>query len=1002
MEKIKVLFVDDEPGILDQGKIFLDREDEGFEIVGSESADEALEILEQHDFDVVVSDYQMPDIDGLEFLEKIRKDLDIPFIMFTGRGREEVAMDALNLGADRYIQKGGDPKSQYAVLAQAIIQEVEHWKTLERLEMTKYSVDKAEQEIYWVTPEGKFVYTNDLVSEKYGYEQEELRDMHVWDIDPEYSKEKREEYWKELKENGVNKIESFHKTCEGDMIPVEIISNHVKFNNRELEFAFVRDISEKERIRDEVKERIQELEFVHETIIDIGELEDIGEICGYIAEKVHSLDDDSYVAITLFDNEEETLRLKSIAGLGDLFDELEIFFSRGFSSISKELDDNSLFCTNGELKKVSGALCGLFGNKLPEDICTEVEDILNIDEVYITAFALDNRPNGGLVIFKKEGSEIKFKNAVETIATYLSTIQYDKLIKQRLEVSEKKFRKIFEASPDPSFLLGKEGMVKDVNEKALERLKYRRDEIVEKSFQDLPFLPPKNVKKLLESYLSRQKGQYIPPYEVELISKDGETIIAEINVGIFEEESFDGEIVIARDVTERKKAEENLMDQKQKIKQLYEITPKLQGIKDIEELYRLTIEVAKNTLDFDVCSVEIEEDGYLVVKASTEKELVESGYSMSVYEGIAGKTFRTKKSDLVRNVKGEDEAKPTDKKFMSALSVPMGDIGVFQALSYEEEKYDGSDLELAELFVSYITESVKRLKSEKALEESEARYRALVETAFAGISVTDLDDNLTFVNDRFAEMLGYKNEELIGKHVSEITPERENDKFKEETKKMVNGETSYYESRLAKKNGDIIDVMIYASPYTNTDGEFYGTMGVITDVTEQKQTQEREIFLHTLLRHDLKNKAQIVHGYLQLIEEDCKIDEETHELVKKAIKGNKDSVALINKVRLLLSAQEEEKEQIYISSAILDAVNKCENLAEDRGFELEIGCPEEKCLVQGGALLKEAFSNIIENSVYHSHGSKIKISSEVMEDEVRCTIEDNGKGISDEKKEKIF
>lgn len=61
----------------------------------------------------------MPEIDGLEFLEIIReeKGMDIPFIMFTGKGREDVAMDALNLGADRYIQKGGNPKSQYGLLA---------------------------------------------------------------------------------------------------------------------------------------------------------------------------------------------------------------------------------------------------------------------------------------------------------------------------------------------------------------------------------------------------------------------------------------------------------------------------------------------------------------------------------------------------------------------------------------------------------------------------------------------------------------------------------------------------------------------------------------------------------------------------------------------------------------------------------------------------------------------------------------------------------------------
>ena len=55
----------------------------------------------------------MPDTDGIAFLRKIRESSDIPFILFTGRGREEVVIDAINNGVDFYLQKGGDPKSQF-------------------------------------------------------------------------------------------------------------------------------------------------------------------------------------------------------------------------------------------------------------------------------------------------------------------------------------------------------------------------------------------------------------------------------------------------------------------------------------------------------------------------------------------------------------------------------------------------------------------------------------------------------------------------------------------------------------------------------------------------------------------------------------------------------------------------------------------------------------------------------------------------------------------------
>ena len=117
--------MDDEPDLLQLTKIFLEKEDQRLQIETCPSAREALKLLEHENFDSIISDYQMPSIDGLKFLERLRnKDNTIPFIIFTGQGREEVAIQALNLGANRYVQKGGDPSSQYGLLARAIIDEV--------------------------------------------------------------------------------------------------------------------------------------------------------------------------------------------------------------------------------------------------------------------------------------------------------------------------------------------------------------------------------------------------------------------------------------------------------------------------------------------------------------------------------------------------------------------------------------------------------------------------------------------------------------------------------------------------------------------------------------------------------------------------------------------------------------------------------------------------------------------------------------------------------------
>jgi len=111
-----VLYVDDEPALLDIGKIYLDKSGH-FRVDTAASVGEAIEILKIRTYDAIVSDYQMTDIDGIQFLRYIREHYpDIPFILFTGRGREEVVIEALNSGADFYLQKGGEPKSQFAEL----------------------------------------------------------------------------------------------------------------------------------------------------------------------------------------------------------------------------------------------------------------------------------------------------------------------------------------------------------------------------------------------------------------------------------------------------------------------------------------------------------------------------------------------------------------------------------------------------------------------------------------------------------------------------------------------------------------------------------------------------------------------------------------------------------------------------------------------------------------------------------------------------------------------
>lgn len=130
---ISILYVDDETDLLDLGKIFLEESGE-FRVDTTPSAKAALKLLEKNHYDAVVSDFQMPDMDGIEFLKNIRKKSEtLPVILFTGKGKEEVVIDALNNGADYYLQKGGDPDIQFAELTIKIRLAVERQKSQEKI-----------------------------------------------------------------------------------------------------------------------------------------------------------------------------------------------------------------------------------------------------------------------------------------------------------------------------------------------------------------------------------------------------------------------------------------------------------------------------------------------------------------------------------------------------------------------------------------------------------------------------------------------------------------------------------------------------------------------------------------------------------------------------------------------------------------------------------------------------------------------------------------------------
>ncbi len=175
---INCLYVDDEPALLEIAKEFLGKNND-LRVITHEQPSDVVNILSNEKIDVIVSDYQMPGMNGVELYHQTKKaGFEIPFVLFTGRGREEVAIRALNAGIDFYLTKGGSPFAQFAELENVIRQLARRRGAEDALSYNNKKFQKIIENVLdiviIVDHEGAIQYASPSVKRSLGYRTEEF------------------------------------------------------------------------------------------------------------------------------------------------------------------------------------------------------------------------------------------------------------------------------------------------------------------------------------------------------------------------------------------------------------------------------------------------------------------------------------------------------------------------------------------------------------------------------------------------------------------------------------------------------------------------------------------------------------------------------------------------------------------------------------------------------------------------------------------------------------
>ncbi|HKM60388.1 MAG TPA: PAS domain S-box protein, partial [Candidatus Bathyarchaeia archaeon] len=869
---IHVLHVDDDTSILEVSKqILIDMGN--FEIDHACCVDEAFKKLAIGHFDVVISDYEMPQKDGLQFLKELReKNDEIPFILFTGKGREEVAIKALNLGADAYINKQGNPETVYGELSHSIVKTVESKNSKKLL------------------TESESKYFHLFNTSEVGMFRTMLHSSEILDIN-----EKLLQILGYTREEVQGKPSTF---CYADAAQRQELIEILEAKGQVADFE-IRLVSKQGEIKTCLlsSKLYPEQEMVEGSIIDVTESKKAEQALAESEEKYKNLFENAPDVIVAIDlNGKITSVNKAIVQHG--FEENEIVGESIFK----------LFPIEYNQKMIAGLRNIAIGKPAHGEI-----EILTPEGRRNTEY--NSNP------IWKNGKVIGYQMVIRDISER-------KKAEKALRDSEEKHRKLFEESLDAIFVADvTTGVIIDCNVAASKLVGREKLELIG---QNQSIIHPKGQMEggFTGGFKQHLKDQ-TETIETQIIMKTGEIRDVAVKGTVFE---LNGKKLIQgvfRDVTDRNKNDHILKASEEKFRNLAENSPNMIFIYQKGKVVYANKE-AEKAMGYTKEEYYSSEFNFLDLVESESRELVVSNFTKHTkgedttpYEyGLMTKCGRRIEAILNTKVITYNEEPAilgivtdiTERKHLNLQLVdseqryhalfdeaPLGVLVIdpqtgkpaefndvaHNQLGYSREEFSklcvldfeakeepdetrahlarivrqGGDefetkhraksgeirdvlvtaraVELArKTFIYSIFHDITEIiQVQDALMKSEMEYRQLVNLAQEGVWVFDREYCTVFVNPRMANMLGYAESEMVRKNLFDFIPEAEVGQAIQYLAQYKRGVEGTFEYEFPCKDGSKVYTSITASQIKDDEGNPTGTLALVSDITLRKKTE---------------------------------------------------------------------------------------------------------------------------------------------------------------------
>ncbi|AKB58187.1 PAS domain S-box protein [Methanosarcina barkeri] len=585
----------------------------------------------------------------------------------------------------------------------------------------------------------------------------------------------------------------------------------------------------------------------------------------------------------------------------------------------------------------------------------------------------------------------------ECINIYGFDISNHASLEEKLLECERKYRSIIETTNEGIWITDTEEVTTFVTQKMAEMLGYTTEEMIGKSAFD--FVDKDDMESSFVRIKSQQEGIKEKEHEMKFCRKDGSIVWSLVSSTplLDAEGKHTGNMSMYSDITQCKKAEKELKRTNEELEKWNQET-----INERQRLY--------NVLDTLPAMIILLTSDYHVAFANRRfrKRFGDPG-GRHCYEYYFGFTrpceFCESHKVLETGQPHQWEVSGPDGSVYDAYNLPFTDV-------------DGSPM-ILEMDID-VTE---QKKAEERLQESEERYRNIVETANEGISIIDAEERITFVNKQIEDMFGYSSEELIGRSMWDFLSDESKAVIKHVFSKKGKNINGSLEIKFIRKDGCPLWTHTNSKSIFDKDGKFLGTLNLHTDITKRKEVEEAlrnfEIARKKEIHHRIKNNLQVISSLLDLQAEkfrNRKIINESEVL--EAFRESQDrvkSMALIHEE--LYKGEELDKlnfslyikelaDALFVTYKIGNAdvslnMDLEENILLDMDTAIPLGIIVNELVSNS---LKYAFPDRENGEIqikFHKNGENGSIIEESKNEEYKSTsfiltISDNGVGISED------